>query len=272
VLADFKSALQDDVLDFTSEDKDFLVPIVKELGKIVGKFSSDFLNTDIKFIKISGRHYGPSVYYTRENCIIIPRYELMKRNEKLMKSILAHELFHIYSRYHPEKRQALYAMIGFQPLKIQADQLILPEALSSSLLLNPDGIDYLNFIELETTSGEKRDCIMLTSSNFHQFSSAHNGFFPYLTANFYPIEKQADGTYTVKTILDGTSPLKFRDIAGSLFAQIGDNTDYFIHPDEILADNFAILAAASPEEIQKVRGNDRLDLLGEMKSIIEGEN
>lgn len=273
VIADYKSALQDDVLAFTREDKDFIVPILKELSKLIGQVSKDFLDTDIKLIKIDGRYYGPSIFYTRENCIIIPKYELMKRNERTMKSILAHELFHIYSRYHPEKRKALYEMIGFKPLGIDLDQLEMPENLRNSILLNPDGIDFLNYISLvNKNTGETVNCMLFSSSNFHQFSPTNASYFPHLSTNFYPVETKEDGGYILKTAEGGSSPLEVQPIIESLFDQIGSNTVYVIHPDEILADNFSLLIISTPEEIDKIREKDKLDLLNRMESIIKGED
>lgn len=273
VIADYKAALQDDVLAFTREDKDFIVPILKELGKLIGHISKDFLDTDIKLIKIAGRYYGPSIFYTRENCIIIPKYELMKRDERTMKSLLAHELFHIYSRYHPEKRKALYEMIGFKPLGLDLDQLEMPENLRNSILLNPDGIDFLNYITLvNKNTNETVNCMLLSSSNFHQFSTPNASYFPHLSTNFYPVEAKTDGAYIVKTAEGGSSPLEIQAIIESLFDQIGSNTSYIIHPDEILADNFSLLIMSTPEEIDKIRENDKLDLLNRMESIIKSED
>ncbi|MEM6377242.1 MAG: hypothetical protein AAF705_03455, partial [Bacteroidota bacterium] len=70
----------------------------------------------------------------------------------------------------------------------------------------------------------------------------------------------------------GSSPLDFRSITESLFDQIGNNTFYIIHPDEILADNFAILIASTSEEFEKAKGNDHLNLLDKIPSIIKGED
>ncbi|GAB5553486.1 MAG: hypothetical protein Sapg2KO_30770 [Saprospiraceae bacterium] len=273
VIADYKTALQDDVLAFTREDKDFIAPILKELGKLIGQLSKGLIDTDIKLIKIGGRYYGPSIFYTRENCIIIPKYELMKRDERTMKSILAHEFFHIYTRYHPEKRKELYKMIGFKPLGVDLDQLEMPENLRNSILLNPDGVDYLNYITLvNKETGEKVDCIFLSSSNFHQFATTNTSYFPHLSTNFYPIERKEDGGYIVKTTESGGSPLEIQPLIESLFDQISNNTLYIIHPDEILADNFALLIASTSEELDKARENDKLDLLNRMESIISGED
>lgn len=271
-IAEYRAYLKDDVEDFSSGDRDFLAKILKEIGRILNKIDPSILDRDINLIKVKGRHYGPSVFYTRENNIIIPGYELAKREESIMRSILIHEIFHIYSRYHPEKRQELYAMIGFTPLGIPNEQINMSEELRSSILLNPDGIDFSWVIQLNDQEGREYSCILITSSEFHQYSSAKVGFFPYLTTNFFPVVPDSSGTFTVVTSDIGTSPLDFQEIGDSLWKQIGKNTLYIIHPDEILADNFSLLALKymDPESAQTMGAEER-DMLHEMEQIIRGE-
>lgn len=273
-LAEYKSFLQDDVKSFTTEDKDFLFNILRELARVLNKIDPSLLDQDVKLIKVGGRHYGPSVFYTRENNIIIPAYELAKRNEEIMRSILIHEIFHIYSRYHPEKRDALYAMIGFQPLGITQAELKMPPVIEESILLNPDGIDYTYAIELSDKAGNSWRCIPLTSSEYHQYSAAGVGFFPHLTVNFYPVVPNKEGGYTLQTTDTGASPIRLSEVGESLWGQIGNNTFYIIHPDEILADNFSLLAARylNPEaEEVATDETDERDLLHEMEQIIRGD-
>lgn len=274
-LAAYKTFLQDDVQSFTTEDKDFLSSLLREIGRILHKIDPSLLDQDINLIKVSGRHYGPSVFYTREQNIIIPAYELAKRQGEVMRSILIHEIFHIYSRYHPEKRAALYAMIGFEPLGITAEELELPESLRASILLNPDGIDYTYAIQLSDQAGNSYRCIPLTSSEFHQYSAAKSGYFPHLTVNFYPVVPNDSGGFTVQTTAIGASPVDLHTVDDSLWEQIGGNTLYIIHPDEILADNFSLLAAEYlyPDVAATVAEGEaeKRDLLHEMEQIIRGE-
>jgi FlaA1/EpsC-like NDP-sugar epimerase len=59
--------------------------------------------------------------------------------------------------------------------------------------------------------------------------------------NLFQIEKQADGQWKVIVKDDGISSTL--DIQGQpdFYRQIKDNTGYIIHPDEVLADNFAFI-------------------------------
>lgn len=265
-LADYKAFIQEDVQDFTTEDRDFLGTLLREIARVLHKIDPSLLDRDINLIKVGGRQYGPSVFYTRTDHIVIPAYELARRNPTVMRSILLHELFHIYSRYHPEQREALYAMIGFQPLGIRPEDLKMPDDLRSSLLLNPDGVDYTYAIELSDTLGNTYRCVLLTSSEFHQYSFNQTGYFPHLTVNFYPVEADATGGWVVQTTETGASPLNLSEVDDSLWAQIGGGTLYIIHPDEILADYFALLAGA-----YFTGEKQESELIDEMEQIISGE-
>ena len=72
------------------------------------------------------------------------------------------------------------------------------------------------------------------------------------------VEKDSDSA-NLKAVFDGSSPkIVGMERVSGFMEQVGGNTDYIIHPEEILADNFALLVlnehnVASPEILQKMR-------------------
>jgi hypothetical protein len=69
-----------------------------------------------------------------------------------------------------------------------------------------------------------------------------------------------EGSAAVKAIYDGQTPrlVPMSEVDG-FYEQVGWNTGYILHPEEILADNFALLMlrernVRSPEVIQKLEG------------------
>jgi len=73
-------------------------------------------------------------------------------------------------------------------------------------------------------------------------------FFNYLQLSFLQMPRMS----SAQPVL--TTP---EEVSG-FFEQVGRNTNYFIHPEEILADNFALLAldehnVPSPEILEKMR-------------------
>jgi hypothetical protein len=83
-------------------------------------------------------------------------------------------------------------------------------------------------------------------------------FFAYIKLQFLVMEKEI-GSANLKIVLDGSSPkiVGVERLSG-FFEQVGRNTEYIIHPEEILADNFALLVLdehnmPSPEIPQRMK-------------------
>jgi hypothetical protein len=83
-------------------------------------------------------------------------------------------------------------------------------------------------------------------------------FFEYLQFQFLVVERSG-GSQNFKAVSDGSLPtLVGMEHVSGFMEQVGRNTDYIIHPEEILADNFALLVlseqnVASPEILGKMR-------------------
>ncbi len=115
LLAEYRLFLQRDVESFTEAEETLLRAAMEQAYQDCQKVNPRLFPDTIRLIKAKGRHYGPSVYYTRENCIVIPENELTEGREGPVARVLIHEVFHILSRYNAPLRQALYQMIGFRP-------------------------------------------------------------------------------------------------------------------------------------------------------------
>jgi len=113
IVNEYKSFLKKDVLDFSKEEMEYVNEVFKEAYEMSNKVSFAIFPKEIKLIKTHANHYGQGAYYTRENCIIIPKDELELRNKEGFLETMFHEISHIYTRYHPEKQKALYKLIGF---------------------------------------------------------------------------------------------------------------------------------------------------------------
>ena len=83
-------------------------------------------------------------------------------------------------------------------------------------------------------------------------------FFAYLQFQFLVLEKDR-GSENLRAAPESSSPkLVGMEGVSGFMEQVGRNTDYIIHPEEILADNFALLVldnhtVASPEILRKMR-------------------
>ena len=83
-------------------------------------------------------------------------------------------------------------------------------------------------------------------------------FFEYLQLRFLVVEKDT-GSGNFMAAPAGSSPrLVGEQHVSGFMEQVGRNTNYIIHPEEILAENFALLVlkennVASPEILRKMR-------------------
>ncbi len=230
--------LKSDVENFTGKETEFVASVMEHVFKTCESVSKDLFPRDLKLIKTKGKHYGDGVYYTRENCIVIPENELENRDKTAFTTTMFHELFHVYSRLNEKKRNQLYGLIGFENIDFQ--KLILPEGLAARTLFNPDGVNFAQKISLQTKSGQAIEAIPIIYANEVGFKTEKSEFFSYLEFNLFEIKPEGN-RWKVVTAADGfSSTLNLRELP-DFFRQIKDNTHYIIHPDEVLADNFAFL-------------------------------
>jgi len=238
LLKAYKKGLQKEVTDFSKEEHAFLMSVMVQALQMCSQINRKIIPNQINLIKVKGDNYGDGVFYTREKSIIIPANELEGLNAKKILPVMVHELSHIMTRYHPVLKDSLYACIGFHRIPYQSPWAK-QDSITDRFLTNPDGVSRDYSISVHTRSGEKMEALPIIRSNFPDFSPENPSFFAYLGFQIFPIiEKDKQLAFAVKA--DG-NPIYAINEFTDFFTQIKDNTDYIIHPDEIIADNFMIL-------------------------------
>ncbi len=235
----YTAYLQNDVTNFTDSEINWLGDIWQEAVDLCNNLNKAILPSEIKLIKSRGSYYGGDAFYTRENCIVIPSERIEVRNREAMLSVILHEIFHIYSRLNPEKQKNLYQLIGFENIGDSKD-LIISSPLKEQLLTNPDGPNFAYAINLESKE-RKLKCVPIISATLPNFTKEKKVFFDYLYFDLFEVVQNEDKAWEVLSDKDGKAQVP-DDAMPSFFEQIKYNTQYIIHPDEILADNFMILA------------------------------
>lgn len=246
LLSEFKDYLRRDAASFTPDEMAFVADVVQEMWQTAQKAALDVFPDTLLLLKIKGKPYGPSVYYTRQNVIVIPQDVLRLRRRQDFLNTMYHELFHVYSRLNPDKRARLYRRIGFESIGMH--RLELPQPLAERILHNPDGADFAQKITLK--EGNKiTEAIPIIYANELGYTPQKRLFFAYLEFSLFEIIPQADGRWYVRTQEDGLSSTLDMQKLPDFYRQIGDNTTYIIHPDEVLADNFALLMASKKDPL-----------------------
>lgn len=201
----------------------------------------------VYFIKTTGAEEG-NAFYTRGHGVMIPQKQLGMPAAKL-EQVIAHELFHILSRENPALRESLYGTIGFA----RCEEAQLPPSLRARKITNPDAPRNDHFIRLKT-AGREVMAVPVLFANVEKYDVKRGGeFFDYLQFAFLPIDTalgNAPASAEPKLLASA-------DVTG--FAdQIGKNTNYTWHPEEILAENFALIVRGetevpTPELLDKIR-------------------
>jgi len=208
----------------------------------------------VPLIRTTGKEEGGAAY-CRGGAIILPD-AVLARSPRQLERLLEHELFHILSRHNPELRTRLYAILGFRP----CGEIEPPASLKDRKITNPDApaLDY--FIEIDV-DGKKVAAVPFLYASVDRYDAAKGGsFFRYMVFRMLVVHKDGD-TWRAATDDEGRPVLLDPDDNESYHKQIGRNTRYIIHPEEVLADNFVHL----------VEGADNLAtprIVDEMKALL----
>jgi hypothetical protein len=239
-LEHYQESLRQSVQSFPPQEAQRLSEWTQDCIQMIREIAPSIVPDTIRLIRVDGKAYGDYTFYTREKCIIIPAEAARNLPEQPCKQVLMHELFHIISRYHPELRRELYALIGFYPISkpVTLDSTLIP-----TRLLNPDGIDMNWGIQLSPKGLPSLRAQIVIHARYPAFLPRRPQFFNYLKTSLFAMEETDQG-WTVGPL---DQPLS-KPYWEAFNAQIGDNTDYIIHPDEIMADNFVytLMPAAKP--------------------------
>ena len=260
VMKKYKELLQNDVEDFSEAEKKLIITTFNKALDLCSSIDKGLKLPKIQLIKTKGTYYGAGVYYTRENCIVIPEGQINAENKSLLRTLI-HEISHIYTRYNPKKKNALYALLGYNKLP----NLELSDFLKKRVIYNPDGVDLAYSIEVSDSIGRTFKAIPAMYSRFSSYKNL-----PLLKSFIFQLFEvsEINGKWTVNNNNIGYS----EEQLSGYWDKIGRNTRYTIHPDEIIADNFTFLAMSSENstEFDKFDGYGK-QLLDKMKEIIKSE-
>jgi hypothetical protein len=228
---DFLAFVGRSVQPWTPDETNRIVDVLQMVGDKLAQWRLP-LPANIMLIKTSGEEEFNNCY-TRQNAIVFPAEEAARKPSALKYSIL-HELFHVLSRHDPALRQALYGTIGFKRI----NEIELPEELRGRKVTNPDGVQNGWTIGL-TNQSEVVQAVPILLATGPSFNPNERGASPYDYFRLLVVEPGSSG-WAPQLVAGHPRLLKPAETTG-WFEQIGRNTHYTIHPDEILADNFFLL-------------------------------
>jgi hypothetical protein len=197
-------------------------------------------------VRTDGREEGGTAY-TRGNVVVLTPDILNDHKQDLVETI-AHELFHIISRNDVSLRNKLYKSIGFEPCAEYA----FPAALARRKITDPDAPrnDHCILVKYQ---GKQVWATPILYADRDRYDKKKGGvFFDYLQFKLALADDSGKPQLAPPASVNaGTRLVDVGKVTG-FFEQIGKNTEYIIHPEEILADNFSYLVTkkkglASPQ-------------------------
>lgn len=244
--AEFLSLLAATVKPWSAADQAAVQSALTSVAPAIAQLGLP-LPRSVTFVRTSGHGEG-NAPHTRANTIIITDSAL--KQPQGLPTLLAHELFHLASRQDRAWRNAMYATIGFVPI----DEIVLPPELAARRITNPDAPRLDVAIHVETVDGPVWVTPLLLAT-VDRYDAARGGeFFAVMQLAWIEVGRGArpqPGELASPPRLRSTGDLrKFAE-------QVGRNTGYIIHPEEILAENFAQLATGkmgqTPEVHERLR-------------------
>ena len=235
-LAHLKKIFQAAVVDWSQEEVAALTQACREVQARSKARAPGFVPKDWRFVKTNGTEEGGAAY-TRGDTIVLSAQKLADGGMPLAR-LVAHETCHVYGRLHPETRKELLSRLGFRVV----GPVDLGEGIGPRRLTNPDAPLVDSIIRVKTPEGVEFDAAMVLYANPPRFNPIlGRGVFPYLKYGLVPVAENGGGEYKVAGTGASMPQVYSPDRIASFYEQVGRNTKYILGPDEILAENVAIL-------------------------------
>ena len=181
----------------------------------------------IQMIKTAGKEEFEAEGYTRENRIML----CTGPQQKVTTHLVAHELFHVYSRLNEKKRDEIYAIFGFK----KCNRINTAAAMQNRLITNPDCPFIEHYITVPV-AGKPKDMVLQLFSQKDYHETYNLGDY----MNVALLEVAGNDKNKKPVMQSGAGKVYQIDEVPGLMKQISSNTPYILHPEEISAEHFAL--------------------------------
>ena len=224
---DLRRFLGEQAVDFTAEEQATWEEAIATVARGARGISA-VLPREVLVVKTTGREERDHAY-TRANAIVLPASRVRSLRGERAFRLLAHELFHVASRTSPAFRDVTYALLGFVPVA----PITPPPELDGCRMTNPDAFALGHYLRL----GERAVVPLLTCPLPLVDVLEQTSVLGFVRTTLLEIDPEA-GT----VVRDGGgAPVLIDTQATDWSRRIARNSMYTIHPEEVLADNLALL-------------------------------
>jgi hypothetical protein len=230
-LKDYLEYSAKQVVKWEDSEKDNMMNIMASVSKKISALGLKLnMPAEIQLIKSTMKNEGSSEGYTRGNYIVLKDSRVGDSNDR-MENLFMHELFHVLSRYDKTMSEKVYNTMGFK----KTNEVKYPPQISDLRISNPDAPFNDFYITVNHLDKPVDVMIILFASKPYEGGS----FFSYLQIGLLVVEN--DGYKKAAHYVDGQPQiLKIKEVK-NFYEQIGKNSDYIIHAEELSADQFVQL-------------------------------
>ena len=184
------------------------------------------LPDSVVIVKSDMKEEGGAGGYTRSKWIALHTGMPSQASDEKLMAVMLHELFHVLTRNNLDFKRNMYATIGFT---VEDEELYFPEDLRPVHVTNPD-VDRFDSYATFKVDGKDQRCAMVI---YAARPYAGGSLFDYLKIGFVAL----DGDLKPMSE-DGRTVIYPMERIENFQEKVGENTDYVINPEEILAENF----------------------------------
>jgi hypothetical protein len=231
-LDEFLDFAADNAIQWTAQERKAWQSVIHDLSKAMAGLQIDL--PDVTLVKTTGAEEFGSAY-TRGAAINMaqPIASLATEAPDVAFFLLAHELFHVLSRFDTKLRDDMHALLGFMPFH----GFRYPLELEPYRLSNPDSFDYGGALVVRTSTGSATVVPLIQS----QLALEDAIRLP-IVFDAVVIDLVAVDTTTGAVLRDANGDLLIYGFGHTDYVpQMSRNTDFIIQPQEAMADNFALL-------------------------------
>jgi urease gamma subunit len=245
---DYLKAASEQALEWSEKETAMFGEIVESISAKI-KEQNLKLNfpSVIEVVKTTMLEEDGAAAYTRGNYIVMGE-EFLGRQQKAVEPVFIHELFHILSRNDRAARDRVYNIIGFK----KTNEVPYPDNLKDYRISNPDA-PLNNYYLTVTKEGKPVDVMLIL---YAEKPYEGGSFFQYLRMGLLAVEGEQGSKKPLYK--DGNPVIYKTEEVENFFEQIGTNTGYIIHAEEVSADHFSFLLnkvkdLPMPELVEKMK-------------------
>jgi hypothetical protein len=232
VMTDYLDTAAAQVRNWSPAEEQQLLSIFNALDVLVKDSGYSLpLPDTIHMIRSGTREEFGAEGYTRGNRILLNSNVL-----PLSRQLVAHELFHVISRLNPKWRDDIYGIFHFLP----CNNIVYKPAMGNRVITNPDCPYLMHYIRAEV-NGRKQDMalVLYSGSGYKQGNTIND----YARLGLLALEGKGKKKHPV--VQDGKALIYELDQVPDFFRQVGKNSAYILHIEELCAEHFAALCSGN---------------------------